>query len=74
MELWANVGMSINQRTFYYGGSFRTHTYLMPNGEKLHIRSANDLLRQNQVLDNKNKRFGEGIKKRIRFSFDFYGG
>ena len=69
--IMGKCGYVYQSANFHYGGSFRTHTYLMPNGEKLHIRSANDLLRQNQVLDNKNKRFGEGIKKRIRFSFDF---
>ena len=69
--IMGKCGYVYQSANFHYGGSFRTHTYLMSNGEKLHIRSANDLLEQNQALDNKNKRFGEGIKKRIRLSLDF---
>jgi len=69
--IMGKCGYVYQSANFLFGGSFITETYLMENGERLHIRSANKLLRQNQARNNKDKPFGEGIKKRIRLSLDF---
>ena len=69
--IMGKCGYVYQAANFYYGGSFQTHTYLMPNNEKLHIRSANHLLIQNQIQDYQNKGFRGDGKKRIRLSLDF---
>ena len=82
--IMGKCGYVYQSANFFYGGSFRTHTYLMPNGEKLHIRSARKLLEQNFIMDwDKHnsvcRRCSSGDwwgcenkpKQRIRFSCDF---
>jgi len=69
--IMGKCGYVYQATNFHFGEGYNTHTYLMGNGERLHIRSANQLLIQNQALDNEDKPFGEGIKKRIRLSTEF---
>ena len=69
--IMGKCGFVYQASNFLFGGSYFTETYLMPNGERFHIRSARELLIENQAYDNKNKDFGDGVKKRIRLSAEF---
>jgi hypothetical protein len=55
--IMGKCGYVYQASNFYYGGEYLTQVYQMPNGEKLHPRSAKQLLIENAKYTNKDKLF-----------------
>ena len=53
--IMGKVGYVYQAANFYYGGQYWTQVYMMPNGEKLHPRSAKKLLIENEKFSNRDK-------------------
>lgn len=55
--IMGKCGYVYQAANFYYGGSYLTQVYMMPNGEKLHPRSAKQMLIENAMYVGKDKLF-----------------
>ena len=53
--IMGKVGYVYQASNFYFGESFLTQSYMMNNNEKLHPRSARELLKENCKFSNKEK-------------------
>ena len=75
--IMGKCGYVYQAANFYFGEKYWTETYLMKQGERLHIRSAGELTKINQAMENKELErvegfvFGKSVKRSTRFSHKF---
>jgi hypothetical protein len=70
--MMGKCGYVYQASNFYYGGNYSTQVYQLSNGIKIHPQSkeARKLIEKNEIQDNKDKPFGEFVK-RFRLSYEF---